>query len=80
MELARKLNINELIIYYDYEGIRNWALNIWKANKDISKDYISFVKKLNDLGMRFIFRHVKGHSGILGNDIADKLAREAVKL
>lgn len=75
---ARNLNMEELTIYYDYEGVANWPLGKWKCNKNETKKYAKIVNKIMKSGLKLYFEHVKGHSGNLGNEEADRLAKEAV--
>ena len=74
---AAELNLNELTIYYDYEGIRAWALGQWKTNKRLTAEYADFMK---NCGLAISFIHVKAHTGIDGNEEADRMAKEAVGL
>ena len=77
MRYCRENGIREIEIYYDYEGISAWAEGRWKTNKDGTVAY----KKAYDELSRFVsvtFCKVKGHSGDKYNDMADRLAKEAL--
>ncbi len=69
--------IKNIIIYYDYDGIEKWCTGEWKTNKEGTIYYRQFyneaIKKIN---IKFV--KVKAHSGNKYNDMADKLAKQAV--
>ena len=55
----------------------SWARNNWiksdkkvPENLDIIKEYYELIQK----GYNINLNHIRGHKGILGNEIADKLA------
>ena len=79
MRQAVRLNLPELTIFYDYEGVENWPLRNWKANKKISKFYVEEYDKIKDK-LKVNFVHVKAHTGIPGNEEADRIAKEEVGL
>lgn len=75
--MAISLGIKDLIIYYDYSGVECWAKGMWKANKPKTKEFADFVRSSEKL-LNISFKHVKAHTGIEGNEQADRLAKEAV--
>lgn len=73
---AIELGVKKLDIYYDYAGIEMWATDKWKRNKKGTVAYYDFIQSIKNK-IELNFKHVKGHSGIEGNDEADRLAKEA---
>ena len=77
IEYCLKNGINKVEIYHDYEGIGAWADRRWKANNPLTQGYRDFVAEARQ-NMEISFVKVKAHSGNKYNEIADKLAKEAL--
>lgn len=78
---AIRLGMKKLTIFHDYEGIAYWATGRWKCNNPRTIAYAKKMKELYHSGkLRVFFQHVKAHAGILENEEADRLAKEAVGL
>lgn len=74
---AIELGLPEITIYYDYLGIEMWATGKWKANKKGTIDYKNFIEESRKV-IDIKFEKVAAHTGIDGNEEADKLAKESV--
>lgn len=67
-----------IVIHYDYMGIENWALGNWKRNKKHTQKYYDFMQdRLKKIDVKFV--KVLAHSGDEFNDMADSLAKRALK-
>lgn len=65
------------IIYHDYNGLGYWARLEWKRNNKFTQAYAEYMNPFIDSGM-ITMKWVKGHKGIEGNEIADRLAKQAI--
>lgn len=75
---AKEHGYKRIIVHYDYMGVEMWATRQWKAKKAVSKDYVMHFDKLTkDIEVEFV--KVKAHSGIEMNELADELAKNALK-
>lgn len=77
IKYAYKHSILDITICYDYQGIADWAEGRWRAKNMYTKQYVDFVNKYKNLGMKITFCKIKGHSGNFYNDRADELAKRA---
>ena len=69
---------SKITIYYDYEGIGKWADGLWKAKNPLTQKYSQYVAKARTR-MDITFVKVKAHAGNKYNELADKLAKDALK-
>lgn len=77
MRYCAENGIENLELYYDYEGVEKWCTGEWKTNKDGTIAYKQFFDSISGT-VNVSFNKVKGHSGDKYNDMADKLAKEAL--
>lgn len=79
MEYCLKNKIENLVLYFDYEGIEKWCKGDWKTNKPGTIAYKKYYDSIKEnLNVKFV--KVKAHSGDNYNDKADKLAKQAIGL
>lgn len=76
LKYCQENEIQEIAIFYDYTGIKEWAEDTWKANNDVTKAYKAFMKKNT---VKVYWFKVKAHSGNMFNDMADMLAKKGAK-
>lgn len=77
MAYAIEQGVEELTIYHDYEGIAKWCTGEWKTNKEGTRAYKAYYDSVKEkITIHFI--KVKGHSHDTYNDLADRLAKEAL--
>lgn len=76
VNIADELMADSLLICYDYEGIEKWATGAWNAKKEYTQRYRDYMRAAMSK-MRISFMHVKAHSNIRYNEMADDLAGEA---
>ena len=76
---ALKMGFKKLILHYDYEGIEKWCSGAWKAKKEGTQEYAYIYGRVKH-GIEIDFIKVKAHSGDTYNDLADRLAKDALGL
>lgn len=66
-------NVEEIEIFYDYEGIEKWATGDWKANNEATRHYAAYVR---ESPTKVIWHKVKSHTGVHWNELVDELAKQ----
>lgn len=77
IEKAIELGLPEITILYDYMGIEMWAKGMWDRTRTGTIAYYEYCESIKD-SIQLHFVKVEGHTGIPGNEEADKLAKESV--
>lgn len=78
MRAARWLDVNGGgTIVHDYIGLAKWVTGEWQTNNPYTEKYAKYMKPFYVLDI-IKFEWVKGHTNVVGNEIADKLAKESV--
>ena len=77
MRYAVEQGFGKLYIYHDYEGIAKWCQGAWKTNKEGTKAYKAYFDSIRDK-LHVVFVKVAAHTGDKYNEMADKLAKEAL--
>jgi len=67
--------VDEITIYYDYDGVRKWAKGEWKSKKPVAKEYAEFMKTIK---IKIHWVKIKSHTGAYWNEEADRLASRAI--
>lgn len=64
--------VDDIHIYFDYQGIESWATGKWKAKQDLTQRYRNFIQTS---GLRLTWHKVAAHTGVHWNERADVLAK-----
>ena len=71
---AKAQKVDSITIHHDYIGISEWATGKWKTNNETTQAYALFIRSHLDW---VTFKKVDAHTGVEGNELVDKLAKEA---
>lgn len=77
MRFAVEKGYRKLYLYHDYEGIAKWCQGLWKTNKEGTIAYKAYYDSIKDK-LEVVFKKVAAHTGITYNEMADKLAKNAL--
>lgn len=68
----------EIEIRYDYEGIEKWVTGAWKSKTELTQKYAQAMLGWSR-AIQITFTKVAAHTNVYYNEMADKLARGALK-
>lgn len=75
IQWAEENNKRPINICHDYNGPAHWADGSWRAKNKFTIEYAKFASSRLDWVR---FKKVEGHSGVEGNELVDRLAKEAL--
>jgi ribonuclease HI len=76
IEWCKNNGVQEIEIFYDYTGVKHWALGEWKTTKDVTTRYRNYMKNCD---VKIKWSKVKAHSGVYWNEYTDELAGQAAE-
>lgn len=77
MKRCLEKGIAEIDLYYDYAGIEKWCVGEWKANKRGTRALQDYYNSIKD-NLKIHFHKVASHTGVVYNEMADQLAKDAL--
>jgi ribonuclease HI len=77
VRFAIKNGFKKVEIRYDYEGVEKWVTGAWKSKTELTQKYSQSMRMWQaQIQMKFI--KVAAHSNVYYNEMADKLAKQAL--
>lgn len=77
LKRAEAMGYKKVIVCHDYSGIAAWFRGEWKANTYVSRSYIAAAEAYRGV-LDVTFRKVAAHTGVKYNEMADRLAKDAL--
>lgn len=78
MAFALEHGARTLHIYHDYAGVACWCTGAWQAKKPGTQRYRQIYQQAVNQGLTVRFHKVQGHAGDRYNELADRLAKDAL--
>ena len=77
VQKAIDYKLNQITIYYDYEGILKWLNHEWIPSNTYTEEYLDIMAKYSKQ-IKIGFVKVPSHIGIYYNELADKIAKSTL--
>lgn len=74
---AIKNGFRRVEIRYDYEGVEKWVTGAWKSKTELTQKYADAMRRWS-AQIQISFTKVAAHSNVYFNEMADKLAKQAL--
>ena len=79
VKYAMEYGFPSVEICYDYLGIEKWATKEWKAKTFLTATYAMYMEEWQKY-INISFRKIAAHTNVEYNEIADRLAKQAIKI
>lgn len=77
LQWAHSKGYRAIEVRYDYMGLAAWPRRSWKAKLPFTQQYAQDIQEIAK-HLSISWKHVHGHSGEVGNERVDRMAREAI--
>ena len=77
LRYAWENGFTQVKICHDYSGIAAWYQGTWKANSPVAKEYVQAAEFFRTR-LQATFEKIAAHTGVTYNEMADRLAKQAV--
>jgi ribonuclease HI len=74
---AEEMGYRSLRICHDYNGIAAWFNGEWKANSFVAREYVAVAESYRGV-LDVTFEKIAAHTGVKYNEMADRLAKDAL--
>lgn len=77
LKRAEEMGFKKILICHDYSGISAWYHGEWRANTYVSRQYVAASEAYRGV-LEVSFRKIAAHTGVKYNEMADRLAKDAL--
>ncbi len=77
VRFAIKNGFRKIELRYDYEGVEKWVTGAWKSKTELTQKYAQSMRMWGTQ-IQIKFTKVLAHSNVYFNEMADKLAKQAL--